>query len=145
MPSSDLPAPILVLLGRLVQGFFGWSRAGQRFGLPSPKLRRKVAKAFYVSWQSASQQVAVVVAASIGVIPLERASADGDERLGLAHTAGRGLPDHPGDLPCFAVTPLTETESFERRRHAVTLAEILLSLHCTESWSTRAHRFLAWC
>ncbi len=59
-------APILILLGRLLQGF----SAGMELGGVSIYLSEIApprAKGFYVSWQSASQQVAVVVAALVGV------------------------------------------------------------------------------
>jgi MFS family permease len=60
-----LAAPVLVLLGRLVQGF----SAGAELGNVSVYLAEIAPpgrKGFYVSWQSASQQVAVVVAAALG-------------------------------------------------------------------------------
>src|ERR1700712_2770752 len=59
-------APVLVLFGRLLQGF----SAGAELGTVSVYLAEIAPpgrKGFYVSWQSASQQVAVVVAALIGV------------------------------------------------------------------------------
>src|SRR5258705_9754553 len=58
-------APILVLLGRLLQGF----SAGVELGGVSVYLSEIAtpgAKGFYVSWQSASQQVAVVFAGLLG-------------------------------------------------------------------------------
>ena len=62
-----LLAPILVLVGRLLQGF----SAGAELGNVSVYLAEMAPpgrKGFYVSWQSASQQVAVVVAALVGVM-----------------------------------------------------------------------------
>jgi MFS family permease len=62
-----LLAPILVLSGRLLQGF----SAGAELGNVSVYLAEMAPpgrKGFYVSWQSASQQVAVVVAALVGVV-----------------------------------------------------------------------------
>jgi MHS family citrate/tricarballylate:H+ symporter-like MFS transporter len=59
-------APILILLGRLLQGF----SAGVELGSVSiylAEIAPPKAKGFYVSWQSASQQLAVVVAALVGV------------------------------------------------------------------------------
>jgi MFS family permease len=59
-------APVLVLAGRLLQGF----SAGMELGGVSVYLSEISSpgqKGFYVSWQSASQQVAVVFAALIGV------------------------------------------------------------------------------
>ncbi|NYE63370.1 MHS family citrate/tricarballylate:H+ symporter-like MFS transporter [Duganella sp. 1224] len=58
-------APALVLTGRLLQGF----SAGVELGGVSVYLSEMATpghKGFYVSWQSASQQVAVVVAAALG-------------------------------------------------------------------------------
>jgi MFS family permease len=62
-----LAAPILVVLGRLVQGL----SAGAELGGVSVYLSEIATpgnKGFYVSWQSASQQVAVVFAAFLGVL-----------------------------------------------------------------------------
>ncbi|MFJ9448969.1 MULTISPECIES: MFS transporter [unclassified Herbaspirillum] len=60
-----LLAPALVLIGRLLQGF----SAGVELGGVSVYLAEMATpgrKGFYVSWQSASQQVAIIVAAAIG-------------------------------------------------------------------------------
>src|SRR5579871_5561902 len=60
-------APLLVVIGRLVQGF----SAGVELGGVSVYLAEIATpghKGFYVSWQSASQQCAVVFAALLGVI-----------------------------------------------------------------------------
>ena len=59
-------APLLVLLGRLVQGF----SAGVELGGVSVYLSEIATpgrKGFYVSWQSGSQQVAVMFAAVLGI------------------------------------------------------------------------------
>ncbi|MBV8828809.1 MAG: MFS transporter [Acidobacteriaceae bacterium] len=61
-----LLAPLLILLGRLVQGF----SAGVELGGVSVYLAEIATpghKGFYVSWQSASQQPAVMLAALLGV------------------------------------------------------------------------------
>ena len=60
-------APLLVVIGRLVQGF----SAGVELGGVSVYLSEIATpghKGFYVSWQSASQQCAVVFAALLGVL-----------------------------------------------------------------------------
>lgn len=60
-------APLLVVLGRLVQGF----SAGVELGGVSVYLAEIATpghKGFYVSWQSASQQCAVIIAAILGVV-----------------------------------------------------------------------------
>ena len=62
-----LLAPALVLLGRLLQGF----SAGAELGGVSVYLAEMATpghKGFYTSWQSASQQVAIVVAAALGYL-----------------------------------------------------------------------------
>src|ERR1700687_1760527 len=62
-----LAAPLLVLVGRLLQGF----SAGVELGGVSvylSEIATKGRKGFYCAWQSGSQQVAVVFAALIGVI-----------------------------------------------------------------------------
>jgi metabolite-proton symporter len=64
--SIGMAAPTLVVVGRLLQGF----SAGAESGAVSVYLSEIAAtgrRGFYVSWQSASQQVAVVFAAVIGV------------------------------------------------------------------------------
>src|SRR3954462_12974285 len=62
-----LIAPVIVLAGRLLQGF----SAGMELGGVSVYLAEIATpgrKGFYVSWQSASQQMAVMFAALLGVI-----------------------------------------------------------------------------
>jgi metabolite-proton symporter len=62
-----LLAPILVVIGRLLQGF----SAGVELGGVSVYLSEIATpghKGFYVSWQSASQQCAVIFAALLGVV-----------------------------------------------------------------------------
>ena len=62
-----LIAPLLVLTGRLLQGF----SAGMEVGGVSVYLSEIATeghKGFYVSWQSASQQVAVMFAALLGMM-----------------------------------------------------------------------------
>src|SRR4029079_3331581 len=62
-----LLAPLLVLSGRLLQGF----SAGMELGGVSVYLSEIATpghKGFYVSWQSASQQAAVIFAALVGVV-----------------------------------------------------------------------------
>jgi MFS family permease len=62
-----LAAPLLVVAGRLLQGF----SAGVELGSVSVYLSEIASpghKGFYVSWQNASQQCAVVFAALLGVI-----------------------------------------------------------------------------
>jgi MFS transporter, MHS family, citrate/tricarballylate:H+ symporter len=63
--SIGLLAPLLVLIGRLLQGF----SAGAELGGVSVYLAEMATpghKGFYTAWQSASQQVAIVLAAALG-------------------------------------------------------------------------------
>jgi MFS family permease len=90
-------APILVLIGRLLQGF----SAGVELGGVSVYLAEMATpgnKGFYVSWQSASQQVAIIVAAAIGYLLSTSGSRRPDQRLGLAHSLLHRLPDRAGHL-----------------------------------------------
>jgi MFS family permease len=65
--SIGMAAPLLVLISRLIQGF----SAGVEVGGVSVYLSEIAPpgkRGFYVSWQSGSQQVAIIVAALIGVL-----------------------------------------------------------------------------
>ena len=118
-------APLLVLVGRLLQGF----SAGMELGGVSVYLSEIATpghKGFYVSWQSGSQQLAVMFAALVGVIlnsvlPIEKMTAWG-WRVPLL-------------LGCLIVPflfalrrSLQETDEFASRKHRPTTSEILRSL-----------------
>ncbi|HEX4786231.1 MAG TPA: MFS transporter [Candidatus Sulfotelmatobacter sp.] len=127
--SIGLIAPLLVLVGRLLQGF----SAGMELGGVSVYLSEIASpghKGFYVSWQSASQQVAVMFAAFLGVVlnsilPPQKMMVWG-WRIPLL-------------LGC-AIIPflfrlrrsLQETDEFVARKHKPNVSEILHSL--TASW-----------
>src|ERR1700750_651827 len=116
-----LVAPLLVLIGRLLQGF----SAGVELGGVSIYLSEMATpghKGFYVSWQSGSQQVAVVVVALLGVglslaLPPESIAA-----------WGWRVPFYVGCLivPMIFILRrnLTETEAFAKRKHRATAGEI---------------------
>ena len=118
-------APILVVLGRLCQGF----SAGVELGGVSVYLSEFATpghKGFYVSWQSASQQVAVVFAGVLGytlsnVMPPDALAA-----------WGWRIPLIVGCLiiPFVAMIrrTLQETEEFAARSHHPRPAEIYASL-----------------
>ncbi|MDQ0390631.1 MFS transporter [Labrys monachus] len=124
-----LLAPLLVLLGRLLQGF----SAGVELGGVSVYLAEMSTpgrKGFYVSWQSASQQVAVVVAALLGF---------GIGRLFLPETVTAWAWRIPFFIGCLIVPllfflrrSLEETAAFEARTHRPTLGEAVRSL--AENW-----------
>ncbi|MCX8960940.1 MFS transporter [Erwinia psidii] len=118
-------APILILLGRLLQGF----SAGVELGGVSVYLAEiapKNRKGFFVSWQSGSQQVAVIFAALLG--------------LGLNHLLAKDQVNDwgwriPFFIGCMIVpflfwirTMLEETEAFSQRKVHPTTGQILRSV-----------------
>jgi MFS transporter, MHS family, citrate/tricarballylate:H+ symporter len=127
--SIGLLAPILVVVGRLVQGF----SAGVELGGVSVYLAEIATpghKGFYCAWQSASQQVAVIFASLLGValnslIPAEQMAAWG-WRIPLLI----GCLIIP--LILFLRRSLKETEEFTAQRHHPTAPEILQLI--AENW-----------
>ncbi len=124
-----LLAPLLVLFGRLLQGF----SAGMELGGVSVYLAEIATpghKGFYVSWQSASQQVAVMFAALLGVI---LSSILPPQKMMLW---GWRVPLLLGCviLPfLFRLRrSLQETDEFVARKHKPNISEILRSL--TANW-----------
>jgi MHS family citrate/tricarballylate:H+ symporter-like MFS transporter len=125
-----IAAPLLVVAGRLLQGF----SAGVELGGVSVYLAEMATpgrKGFYVAWQSASQQVAVVVAALLGYLV--------NRVLSPAALAGWGWRV-PFWIGCLIVPfifmirrSLQETAEFERRAHRPTLPEIGRTL--AANWS----------
>jgi MFS transporter, MHS family, citrate/tricarballylate:H+ symporter len=125
-----LAAPLLVLTGRLLQGF----SAGAELGGVSVYLAEMATpghKGFYTSWQSASQQVAIVVAAALGYgLNLWMAP---DEITAW----GWRIPFFVG----CAIVPfifvlrrsLLETEEFKARKHHPTTGEVFRSM--AENWT----------
>ena len=85
-------APMIVLMGRLLQGF----SAGVELGGVSiylSEISTPGNKGFYTSFQSASQQVAILVRGHHRLCA-ERGDAGGDDRgMGLAHSILHRLPD----------------------------------------------------
>src|SRR6266436_9484795 len=116
-----LLAPLLVLIGRLLQGF----SAGMELGGVSVYLSEIATpghKGFYVSWQSASQQVAVMFAALFGValtfvLPAPKMTAWG-WRIPLL--LGCAI------IPFLFVLrrSLPETDEFSARQHKPSVSEI---------------------
>jgi len=120
-----IAAPLIVLAGRLVQGF----SAGAELGGVSVYLAEIATpgrKGFYVSWQSASQQLAVFVAALSGVALHQFLSPQ------EADDWGWRLPLIAGSLMIPALflirRSLAETEEFQRRKHHPAIGEILQTL-----------------
>lgn len=120
-----LLAPILVLIGRLLQGF----SAGVELGGVSVYLSEIATpgrKGFYVSWQSASQQVAIMFSAILGYVINQNLSA---EQVG---DWGWRVPFFIGCVILPFVfwirRSLQETEAFTARKHHPSLREIVQSI-----------------
>jgi MFS family permease len=123
--SIGLLAPIVVVLGRLCQGF----SAGVELGGVSVYLSEIATpghKGFYVSWQSSSQQVAVVFAGVLGYLLSKRLPPEALDAWGWRI---------PLIIGCMIVPfiylirrSLKETEEFAARTERPTPAEIYRSL-----------------
>ena len=118
-------APLIVVAGRLLQGF----SAGVELGGVSVYLSEIAPpgrRGFYCSWQSASQQVAVILAASLGVV-LVRTLAPPDMQ-----TWGWRTPFLVGCLivPFLLVLrrSLEETEAFRAQTHPPSVGELAGSM-----------------
>ncbi|AIO35072.1 MFS transporter [Burkholderia pseudomultivorans] len=120
-----LLAPVLVLVGRLLQGF----SAGAELGGVSVYLAEMATpgrKGFYTSWQSASQQVAILMAAAIGY---------GLNQWLTAQQIGAWGWRVPFFIGC-AIVPflfllrrsLQETAAFQARRHRPQAREVFSML-----------------
>jgi MHS family citrate/tricarballylate:H+ symporter-like MFS transporter len=123
--SIGILAPLLVLLGRLLQGF----SAGMELGGVSVYLSEIATlghKGFYVSWQSASQQVAVMFAALVGVGLHSVLSPLQMTLLGWRIPLLLGC----AIVPVLFVLrhSLQETDEFAARKHRPSTREILRSL-----------------
>jgi MFS transporter, MHS family, citrate/tricarballylate:H+ symporter len=120
-----LLAPLLVLIGRLLQGF----SAGAELGGVSVYLAEMATpghKGFYTAWQSASQQVAIILAAALGYA------------INLWMTPPQ-IADWGWRIPFFvgcAIVPfifilrrsLQETEEFRVRKHHPDTREVFRSM-----------------
>jgi len=120
--SIGLLAPLLVVAGRLVQGL----SAGVESGGVSVYLSEIATpghKGFYVSWQTASQQVAVMFAALLGLVLTSRLSANE-----MTHWGWR-IPLFAGCMiiPVLFILrrSLAETPVFAARKHHPMPREIL--------------------
>jgi MFS family permease len=118
-------APLFVVVGRLLQGF----SAGMELGGVSVYLSEIATpghKGFYVSWQSGSQQVAVMFAASVGVVLSSMLSPEKMLQWGWRV---------PLLLGCIIIPflfrlrkSLAETDKFLARKHRPETSEIFRSL-----------------
>ncbi|CAG4907796.1 MFS transporter [Paraburkholderia saeva] len=122
-------APVLVLFGRLLQGF----SAGVELGGVSvylSEIATKGNKGFYCSWQSGSQQVAVVFAALIGVVLNQILPADQMTAWGWRVPFLVGCLIVP--FLFFIRRSLQETEEFKARKHRPSMGEIMKSM--VQNW-----------
>jgi metabolite-proton symporter len=122
-------APILVVVGRLIQGF----SAGMELGGVSVYLSEIATpgrKGFYTSWQSGSQQVAVMFAALVGVILSSALPPETMDAWGWRIPLLIGCMIVP--LIFMLRRSLQETDEFLARKHRPTISEILGSL--AENW-----------
>jgi MHS family citrate/tricarballylate:H+ symporter-like MFS transporter len=124
-----MAAPILVLVGRLLQGF----SAGVELGGVSVYLAEMAPpgrKGFYVSWQSASQQAAIMFAALLGYLL--------NHWMSPAEVSNWGwrIPFFIGCMIIPAVfvirRSLQETEEFKARKHHPSFREVLQSI--ADNW-----------
>ena len=118
-------APLLVVCGRLLQGF----SAGAELGSVSVYLSEIATpgnKGFYVSWQSGSQQVAVMFAALLGVLLNSRLSTEEMTRWGWRVPLLVGCLIIP--LLFLLRGSLKETGEFLARKVRPSKREILSSL-----------------
>ncbi|HFD2993717.1 TPA: MFS transporter [Klebsiella quasipneumoniae subsp. similipneumoniae] len=118
-------APLLVLIGRLLQGF----SAGAELGGVSvylAEIATPCRKGFYTSWQSGSQQVAIMVAAAMGfalnAVLEQSAISDWGWRI-------------PFLFGCLIVPfifvlrrKLEETQEFTARRHHLAMRQVFATL-----------------
>jgi MFS family permease len=122
-------APVLVVAGRLLQGF----SAGAELGGVSVYLAEIATpghRGFYVSWQSASQQVAVVFAAALGVVLGRLLSVEQMNAWGWRVPLLVGCAIIP---VLFVIRrSLQETDEFRARAHPSSASEVLGSL--LDSW-----------
>ncbi|WP_260926654.1 tricarballylate/proton symporter TcuC [Novosphingobium sp. 9] len=115
-------APVLVLFGRLIQGF----SAGAELGNVSVYLAEIAPpqhKGFFVSWQSASQQVAVVFAAVVGVALSRMLGPDQLAAWGWRVPLGLGCLLVP--LLFLLRRHLKESDEFENRPPPASLGTVL--------------------
>jgi len=120
-----LLAPLLVVAGRLIQGL----SAGVELGGVSVYLSEIATpghKGFFVSWQSASQQLAVVFAALLGIVLTSGLTPDQMTRWGWRVPLLAGCMIIP--LLFLLRRSLQETHEFLARKRHLAVREILKTL-----------------
>jgi MFS family permease len=119
--SIGLFAPLLVVFGRLLQGL----SAGVEVGGVSVYLSEIATpgnKGFFVSWQSASQQVAVIFAALLGLVL--SSTLRPEQMVGWGWRVPLLLGSMMIPFLLLLRRSLTETDDFKARKHRPTPGEI---------------------
>jgi len=128
--SIGLAAPLLVVIGRLLQGF----SAGAELGGVSVYLAEMATpghKGFYTSWQSASQQVAIILSAALGYGLNRWMTADDVNAWGWRIPFFIGCAIVP--VIFILRRSLLETEEFKARTHHPSTREVFRSM--AANWS----------
>jgi MFS family permease len=123
--SIGLLAPVLVVAGRLLQGL----SAGVEIGGASvylAEIATRGHKGFFTSWQSASQQVGVILAALFGLVLTVNLSHDQMIRWGWRVPLWAGCAIIP--LLLVLRRSLTETDAFLARKHRPAVREIIATV-----------------
>jgi MHS family citrate/tricarballylate:H+ symporter-like MFS transporter len=123
--SIGMLAPMLVLIGRLLQGF----SAGVELGGVSVYLAEMAPpgrKGFYVAWQSGSQQVAIMVAAIIGYALNQSLTPDAVAAWGWRVPFFIGCIIVP--FLFYIRSSLQETEEFLARKTRPTVGQVFSTL-----------------
>lgn len=123
--SIGLWAPLLVLAGRLLQGF----SAGAELGGVSVYLAEIATpgrKGFFTSWQSGSQQVAIMVAAAMGFTLNAMLEESAIREWGWRIPFLFGCLIVP--FIFFLRRKLEETEEFRTRRHTLAMRQVFTTL-----------------
>ncbi|RYC33779.1 MFS transporter [Lichenibacterium minor] len=125
-----IAAPILIVLGRLLQGFSAGAELGG-VSIYLSEIATPGRKGFYTSWQSGSQQVAVVFAALLGAV-LTAILAPADMKAwGWRVPVLIGCAIIP--LIFWLRGSLEETDDFKRMHKARRTSEVMLLL--TANWA----------
>jgi MFS family permease len=120
-----IAAPVLVVAGRLIQGF----SAGAELGSVSVYLAEIATprtRGFWVSWQSASQQIAVIFAAVLGLTLARYLGADQMKAWGWRIPLIIGLAMVP--FLFLLRRTLTETDAFAARKVHPSLGQVFASM-----------------
>ncbi|WP_279599703.1 MFS transporter [Methylobacterium sp. E-065] len=122
-------APLIILAGRLLQGFSAGAELGG-VSIYLAEIATPGRRGFYTSWQSASQQPAVVVAALIGAALSAMLTTEQMTAWGWRIPLLIGCAIIPVIL--FLRQSLAETEEFQKMKHAHSGAEVLRII--AENW-----------